>query len=74
MLIGAQAFQETPKSHAPAVIIALVPQVAAWGKRHRTAGTHWGRLTGRALRHAGGRLLSLATPGAGHNVPLHPRS
>jgi AGZA family xanthine/uracil permease-like MFS transporter len=32
MLIGAQAFQETPKSHAPAVILALVPQVAAWGK------------------------------------------
>lgn len=32
MLIGAQAFQETPKSHAPAVIIALIPQVAGWGK------------------------------------------
>jgi adenine/guanine/hypoxanthine permease len=32
MLIGAQAFQETPKRHAPAVILALVPQVAAWGK------------------------------------------
>lgn len=32
MLIGAQAFQETPKSHAPAVVVALVPQVAAWGK------------------------------------------
>jgi AGZA family xanthine/uracil permease-like MFS transporter len=32
MLIGAQAFQETPRSHAPAVILALVPQVAAWGK------------------------------------------
>src|SRR5438067_2944389 len=32
MLIGAQAFQETTKSHAPAVILALVPQVAAWGK------------------------------------------
>jgi adenine/guanine/hypoxanthine permease len=32
MLIGAQAFQETPKSHAPAIILALVPQVAAWGK------------------------------------------
>jgi AGZA family xanthine/uracil permease-like MFS transporter len=32
MLIGAQAFQETPKSHAPAVILALVPHVAAWGK------------------------------------------
>lgn len=32
MLIGAQAFQETPKSHAPAVILALIPQVAGWGK------------------------------------------
>ena len=32
MLIGAQAFQETPKSHAPAIMLALVPQVAAWGK------------------------------------------
>jgi AGZA family xanthine/uracil permease-like MFS transporter len=32
MLIGAQAFQETPRSHAPAVILALVPQLAAWGK------------------------------------------
>jgi AGZA family xanthine/uracil permease-like MFS transporter len=32
MLIGSQAFQETPKSHAPAVILSLVPHVAAWGK------------------------------------------
>ncbi len=32
MLIGAQAFQETPKNHAPAVVLALIPQVAAWGK------------------------------------------
>ncbi|PWT70212.1 MAG: regulator [Proteobacteria bacterium] len=32
MLIGAQAFQETPRSHAPAIILALVPHVAAWGK------------------------------------------
>lgn len=32
MLIGAQAFQETPKSHAPAIILALVPHLAAWGK------------------------------------------
>jgi AGZA family xanthine/uracil permease-like MFS transporter len=32
MLIGAQAFQETPKSHAPAIVLALVPQIAAWGK------------------------------------------
>jgi AGZA family xanthine/uracil permease-like MFS transporter len=32
MLIGAQAFQESPSKHAPAVVIALVPQIAAWGK------------------------------------------
>jgi AGZA family xanthine/uracil permease-like MFS transporter len=32
MLIGSQAFQETPRSHAPAIILALVPQIAAWGQ------------------------------------------
>lgn len=32
MLIGAQAFQETPRSHAPAIVLSLAPHVAAWGK------------------------------------------
>jgi AGZA family xanthine/uracil permease-like MFS transporter len=32
MLIGAQAFQETPRHHAPAVVLALIPNIAAWGK------------------------------------------
>ena len=32
MLIGAQAFQESPKNHAPAVVLALTPHLAAWGK------------------------------------------
>jgi len=32
MLIGSQAFQETPKSHAPAIILSLTPHLAAWGK------------------------------------------
>lgn len=32
MLIGAQSFQETPKSHAPAIVLALTPHLAAWGK------------------------------------------
>jgi adenine/guanine/hypoxanthine permease len=32
MLIGAQAFQETPKAHAPAIVLALVPHLAAWCK------------------------------------------
>lgn len=30
MLIGSQAFQETPKSHAPAIILSLTPHLAAW--------------------------------------------
>jgi AGZA family xanthine/uracil permease-like MFS transporter len=32
MLIGSQAFQETPKAHAPAIVLALTPHLAAWGK------------------------------------------
>ena len=32
MLIGAQAFQETPHRHAPAIVLAVAPHVAAWGK------------------------------------------
>jgi len=32
MLIGAQAFQETPARHAPAIVLALVPHLAAWAK------------------------------------------
>ncbi|HIF61064.1 MAG TPA: regulator [Rhodospirillales bacterium] len=31
-LIGAQAFQATPSNHAPAVIFAFVPHLAAWAK------------------------------------------
>src|SRR5213075_2777866 len=31
MLIGSQAFQETPKRHAPAIILSLAPHVANWG-------------------------------------------
>ncbi|PZW39272.1 AGZA family xanthine/uracil permease-like MFS transporter [Humitalea rosea] len=32
MLIGAQAFQETPHSHAPAIVLAFTPHLAAWAK------------------------------------------
>ena len=31
IIIVAQAFQETPKAHAPAVALGLVPAIAAWG-------------------------------------------
>jgi adenine/guanine/hypoxanthine permease len=32
MLIGAQAFQTTPSSHAPAIALSLTPHLAAWAK------------------------------------------
>src|SRR6204780_2334263 len=32
MLIGAQAFQTTPKGHAPAIVLGLTPHVAAWAR------------------------------------------
>lgn len=30
LLIGAQAFQETPKRHAVAVVMAIIPNIASW--------------------------------------------
>jgi AGZA family xanthine/uracil permease-like MFS transporter len=30
LIIGAQAFQATPSRHAPAVVLALLPNIAAW--------------------------------------------
>jgi AGZA family xanthine/uracil permease-like MFS transporter len=30
--LGSQAFQESPRSHAPAITLAMIPQIAAWGK------------------------------------------
>lgn len=32
MLIGAQAFQTTPMKHAPAIVLGLLPHLAAWAK------------------------------------------
>jgi AGZA family xanthine/uracil permease-like MFS transporter len=32
MLIGSQAFQTTPVKHAPAIVLALTPHLAAWAK------------------------------------------
>ena len=32
MLIGAQALQTTPVKHAPAIVLALTPHLAAWAK------------------------------------------
>src|SRR5947209_624059 len=31
IVISAQAFQATPREHAPAVVVGLLPGIAAWG-------------------------------------------
>jgi AGZA family xanthine/uracil permease-like MFS transporter len=32
LVIGAQAFQASPAKHAPAVVLAIIPNIAAWGQ------------------------------------------
>jgi AGZA family xanthine/uracil permease-like MFS transporter len=32
LVIGAQAFQATPSKHAPAVVLAIIPNIAEWAK------------------------------------------
>jgi len=57
-LIGAQAFQATPKHHAPAVVLALIPHFAAWGQ---------GQVDG-ALQAAGANAADLLDKMAGNGV------
>ena len=56
MLIGSQAFQETPRSHAPAIVLALVPHLANWGLTQiNNALAAAGTVVGGAQRRADGR-------------------
>ena len=32
LVIGAQAFQATPSRHAPAIVLAILPNIAAWAQ------------------------------------------
>jgi len=51
LVIGAQAFQASPKEHAPAVVLAIIPNVAAWDICRSTARSprpHLGRQVGAA--------------------------
>ena len=38
IIISAQAFQATPREHAPAVVVGLLPAIAAWGVLMAKAG------------------------------------
>ncbi len=33
MIIGSQAFRETPHTHAPAIVLGILPHIAHWGWR-----------------------------------------
>ena len=67
LVIGAQAFQASPKNHAPAVVLAIIPNVAAWGHLQvdsalNAAGTSatavgMGALAGSGLVYRGMELL-----------------
>ena len=70
MLIGSQAFQETPRAHAPAIILAMIPQIAAWGKTMidgalGAAGTNAAAVGFDKLGNAGVLYHGLATLGGG---------
>jgi adenine/guanine/hypoxanthine permease len=70
MLIGAQSFQETPKNHAPAIILSLMPHLAAWGRLQidnslAAAGTTAAKVGFAKLGQTGVLYQGLATLGEG---------
>jgi AGZA family xanthine/uracil permease-like MFS transporter len=70
MLIGAQAFQESPHKHAPAVVLAIVPTIAAWGTTQinnalGAAGTDAGKVGLDALANNGVLYHGLQVLGSG---------
>jgi len=55
IVIAAQAFQATPARHAPAVVVGLLPGIAAWGAFMAKNGLHaagWGDADGPAFSPA----------------------
>ena len=48
MVISAQAFQATPREHAPAVVVGLLPGIGAWGALMAKNGLHAAGLGGPA--------------------------
>jgi adenine/guanine/hypoxanthine permease len=70
MLIGSQAFQESPHRHAPAIVLALLPQIAAWGKTQidnalGAAGTSAAAIGDAKLAQVGVLYRGLETLGGG---------
>jgi len=70
LVIGAQAFQASPANHAPAVVLAIIPNIAEWAKINidgalQAAGTSAGQLGAEKLANVGVVYNGLATLGSG---------
>jgi AGZA family xanthine/uracil permease-like MFS transporter len=61
IIIVAQSFQETPKQHAPAVALGIVPALAAWGLLMIETGT----------RAAGKSIFELGLGPFAQNLAIH---
>ena len=61
IIIVAQSFQDTPKEHAPAVALGIVPALAAWGMLMVESG----------LRAAGKSLYLVGTAPFGQSPAMH---
>jgi len=70
LVIGAQAFQASPASHAPAVVLAIIPNIAEWAKINidgalGAAGSSAAQLGAEKLANVGVVYNGLATLGSG---------
>jgi AGZA family xanthine/uracil permease-like MFS transporter len=70
LVIGAQAFQASPASHAPAVVLAIIPNIAEWAKINidgalNAAGTAADKVGAAALGNVGVVYNGIALLGSG---------
>jgi len=70
LVIGAQAFTAVPKAHYPAIVLAMIPNIAAWGvglvdSALGAAGTSADKVGAEALGNAGVIYGGLHVLGAG---------
>ena len=70
LVIGAQAFTASPAQHAPAVMLAIIPNIAAWTQNQvdgalGAAGTNAGKLGAEALGNNGVIYSGMALLGGG---------
>ena len=70
LVIGAQAFQASPANHAPAVVLAIIPNIAEWAKINidgalGAAGTSADKVGMAALGQVGVVYQGMAVLGSG---------